>query len=87
MVKIMPVNRIATRADLNELIANLDYRSLFINDELMLLSDQPALSAKLAGDFLADCAQAEEVTVKGWSRRFGLAWIAELIGWMARRWL
>ncbi|MDO8368097.1 MAG: site-specific DNA-methyltransferase [Saprospiraceae bacterium] len=26
-VKIMPVNRIATRADLNELIANLDYRT------------------------------------------------------------
>jgi hypothetical protein len=22
-----------------------------------------------------------------WSRRFGLAWIAELIGWLARRWL
>lgn len=26
LVKIMPVNRLATRADLNELIANLDYR-------------------------------------------------------------
>lgn len=26
MVKIMPVNRIATRADLNDLIANLDYK-------------------------------------------------------------
>lgn len=67
--------------------ANLDYRSLFINDELMLLSDQPALSARLVGDFLADCVEAEEVTASGWSRRFGLAWIAELIGWMARRWL
>lgn len=28
MVKVMPVNRIATRADLNDIIANLDYRSL-----------------------------------------------------------
>lgn len=27
LVKIMPVNRIATRADLNELIANFDYKS------------------------------------------------------------
>lgn len=28
MVKIMPINRIATRADLNELITNLDYKKL-----------------------------------------------------------
>lgn len=28
LVKIMPVNRLATRADLNELIANFDYKSL-----------------------------------------------------------
>lgn len=28
MVKLMPVNRIATRADLNDLLANLDYRAL-----------------------------------------------------------
>ena len=27
MVKIMPVNRIATRADLNELIAGFDYKA------------------------------------------------------------
>lgn len=28
LVKLMPVNRLATRADLNELIANFDYKSL-----------------------------------------------------------
>lgn len=67
--------------------ANLDYRSLFINDEMVLLSDQSNLNQQLAEDFLHDQAQAEEITAPQWSRRFGLAWIAEMIGWMMRRWL
>ncbi len=67
--------------------ANLDYRSLFINDELVLWSDHPALNQDLADDFEHDLAQAEEITRQRWSRRFGLNWIAELIGWLARRWL
>jgi cardiolipin synthase len=67
--------------------ANLDYRSLFINDELVLWSDHPELNALLAGDFERDLADAEEITGQRWSRRFGLAWIAEFIGWLARRWL
>lgn len=67
--------------------ANLDYRSLFINDELVLWSDVPALNQGLAEDFERDLADAEEITRQRWSRRFGLNWIAELIGWLARRWL
>ncbi|MBL8246377.1 MAG: hypothetical protein JNL89_19420 [Rhodanobacteraceae bacterium] len=67
--------------------ANLDYRSLFINDELVLWSDLPALINGLSVDFEADAQQAEEITAQRWSRRLGLNWIAELIGWMARRWL
>lgn len=67
--------------------ANLDYRSLFINDELVLWSDDSGLNARLAADFEADLRDAEEVTHLRWKRRFGLNWIAELIGWMARRWL
>jgi len=67
--------------------ANLDYRSLFINDELVLWSDDGALNAGLASDYEADLDEAEEITAQRWSRRFGLAWIAELIGWLARRWL
>lgn len=66
--------------------ANLDYRSLFINDELVLLSAQPALNAGLVEDFEADLAQSEQITAST-RRRFGLAWISELIGWLARRWL
>lgn len=67
--------------------ANLDYRSLFINDELVLWSQLGALNGVLAGDFEADLREAEEISAQRWSRRFGLAWIAELIGWLARRWL
>ena len=67
--------------------ANLDYRSLFINDELVLLSAQPALNAGLVEDFETDLAQSEEIAASTRPRRFGLAWISELIGWMARRWL
>lgn len=67
--------------------ANLDYRSLFINDELVLWSDLAGLNRGLAEDFACDLQQAEEITAQRWSRRFGLAWIAELVGWLARRWL
>jgi cardiolipin synthase len=67
--------------------ANLDYRSLFINDELVLWSGHPALNAGLAADFERDLSEAEEITQRRWSRRFGLNWIAELIGWLARHWL
>jgi cardiolipin synthase len=67
--------------------ANLDYRSLFINDELVLWSDHPALHQRLVADFQHDLGQAEEITRQRWTRRFGLNWIAELIGWLARRWL
>lgn len=67
--------------------ANLDYRSLFINDELVLLSDRRTLNLELEQDFLQDQAEAEEITAPRWSRRFGLSWIAEFIGWLARRWL
>lgn len=58
MVKIMPVNRIATRADLNELITNFDYRSFEkLNDKapgkpvesllLVCMGHEPDLAAAL----------------------------------------
>ena len=67
--------------------ANLDYRSLFINDELVLLSELPALGDALASHFLADLAQSEEIKAHRQPRWLGLAWFSQLIGWMARRWL
>ena len=67
--------------------ANMDYRSLFINDELVLVLREPDACAALADQFVADLELAEEVNGSGWSRRPWLAWLAELIGWWARRWL
>jgi len=67
--------------------ANLDYRSLFINDELVLLSDVAALHEQLEADYLADLEESEEIHASAWSNRWGWAWVGELIGWIARRWL
>jgi site-specific DNA-methyltransferase (adenine-specific) len=58
MVKIMPINRIATRADLNELITNFDYTKLVKLSEanpnkavesilLVCMGHEPDLSAEL----------------------------------------
>lgn len=58
MVKIMPVNRIATRADLNELITNFDYKKFEkLNEEnpkkpveyilLVCMGHEPSLAAEL----------------------------------------
>ncbi len=58
MVKIMPINRIATRADLNELITNFDYKKLEKLTEanpnkavesilLVCMGHEPDLSAEL----------------------------------------
>lgn len=58
MVKIMPVNRIATRADLNELITNFDYKKFEkLNDDnpkkpvehllLVCMGHEPSLAAEL----------------------------------------
>lgn len=58
MVKIMPINRIATRADLNELITNFDYKRFEKSNEtnpnkpveyilLVCMGHEPDLSAEL----------------------------------------
>ena len=67
--------------------ANLDYRSLFINDELVMVITQKTVCAQIAEQYLHDIAESEEVTGAGWSKRHSAAWIAELVGWWARRWL
>jgi site-specific DNA-methyltransferase (adenine-specific) len=58
MVKIMPINRLATRADLNELITNFDYKKFEkLNEEnpkkpveyllLVCMGHEPSLAAEL----------------------------------------
>jgi len=67
--------------------ANMDYRSLFINDELVLVLNDRPVCAALAQQFNSDLQQSEEVYGSRWSERPWLSWVAELIGWCLRRWL
>lgn len=67
--------------------ANMDYRSLFINDELVLVLRRAEAGDALADHYQQDLALSEQICASGWSRRPWLGWLAELIGWLARRWL
>ncbi len=65
--------------------ANLDYRSLFLNQELVLIAHDRALNEQLRAQYLRDLAEAAEVTLAAWRRRGWRARLFEAIGWMARR--
>lgn len=67
--------------------ANLDYRSFFLNYELNLASEDPALAAELARDFEQDLTQSEQIQPRRWSRRGPWLRLLEVIGWAARHWL
>jgi cardiolipin synthase len=66
--------------------ANLDYRSLFLNYELTLVSRDTALCADLREQFFDDLAESREVRMipgaPPWPQQ-----IANTLGWLARRWL
>ncbi len=67
--------------------ANIDYRSFFLNYELNLFSRNPRLCHDLEQVFLEDLADSEEIRGEHWSKRPRIDKLAELVGWMARRWL
>lgn len=67
--------------------ANLDYRSLFVNDELNLVDEGGELNSMLAPIFLDDLREADEVLAMQWSQRPWPRRVAEAVGWWARRWL
>jgi cardiolipin synthase len=67
--------------------ANLDYRSLFVNDELNLIDEVGELNLMLAQIFLDDLREADEVLAVRWSQRRWQRRVAEAVGWWARRWL
>jgi len=67
--------------------ANLDYRSLFVNDEINLISTDGRLNAMLSSQFEIDLAEAREITECAWNRRPATWVVAETVGWWARRWL
>jgi cardiolipin synthase A/B len=67
--------------------ANMDYRSLFINDEVNLIAQDDALSAALKTLFLADTQDAREVRLDSWRVRPWEQRLAEMFGFLLRRWL
>lgn len=66
---------------------NLDYRSLFVNYELNLVTRDPELSSKLEQQFLDDLGESGRILPAQWGRRAWPARLSEAVAWMARRWL
>jgi len=67
--------------------ANLDYRSLFVNYELNLVTRNPELAAALEQQSLRDIKESERIQSARWSRRGLQTRLTEAVAWMARRWL
>jgi cardiolipin synthase len=67
--------------------ANLDYRSLFVNYELNLVTRNPVLSSVLKQQFLDDLKLSEQILPIRWYKRGWIAHCTEMVGWIARRWL
>ena len=67
--------------------ANLDYRSLFVNYELILIMAEPALCQALEQQFAADLQRSTEIVERQWADRPLVHHLAEMIGWLGRRWL
>ncbi len=67
--------------------ANLDYRSLFVNYELNMVTRDPDLAEKLEQQFLEDLEESERIQPAPWDRRGWLARLSEAVGWLGRRWL
>lgn len=67
--------------------ANVDYRSFFLNYELILTARNRHFVAELETQFQDDLAQSEAVHPARWAQRSWLGRVLELIGWLGRRWL
>jgi len=67
--------------------ANMDYRSLSMNYELNLVCRAPALVARLEAHFYQDLENARRILAETWNGRGPGDRLAELVGWLARRWL
>lgn len=65
--------------------ANLDYLSLFVNQELVLIAHDFALAEALYAQYKRDLDDAAEVSLSEWRRRSRLQRGLEGIGWAARR--
>lgn len=67
--------------------ANMDYRSLFVNDEINLVDREGGLNRVLCELFTTDLAESREILDARWRLRPWSELLTESIGWMMRRWL
>lgn len=67
--------------------ANMDYRSLFVNDEINLVDQEGGLNRALCELFTEDLAESREIRDAPWRLRPWTELLTESIGWMMRRWL
>lgn len=67
--------------------ANLDYRSLFVNAEVNLVSSDEGFCKTLAGHFRADLELSREIERDRWRRRSWWYVAREALAWPLRRWL
>lgn len=49
--------------------ANLDYRSIYLNEELILICESESLTRELESDFADDLTKAEKIRPQQWRRR------------------
>lgn len=67
--------------------ANLDYRSLFLNYELILVMKRIRQCGLLERHFLEDLSESQQIIANTWARRRWAGKLLEGIGWTMRRWL
>ncbi len=67
--------------------ANFDYRSLFINYELTLISTNEALNGQLRNEFVTDLLDASEITGIAWKHRGFMKGVYDTLGLLLRKWL
>jgi cardiolipin synthase len=67
--------------------ANFDYRSFFLNHELVFSTSERRFCTLLEESFQADLHQSTPVTAKDWASRDWQQRVFEVIGWSVRRWL
>ena len=67
--------------------SNFDYRSFFLNQELVFTTSEARFCALLDERFHADLHESTPVMAKDWATRGWLQRVLEVIGWSVRRWL
>lgn len=67
--------------------ANLDYRSFFLNYELILVMEATRECALLEQHFLEDLSESQQIIANTWARRRWAKKLLEGVGWAMRRWL